>query len=227
MNTKRNWIEALKQRGRIARGVAFEWRRVACWLAAFAAMFALPYAWSSGLERVEWQGMFFQWAGVMVVAWGLADTRRKLFGKPPLPKQLWDRLRRIGYIIKPPPPIIATMGAVEAADFITNAHGTVRDPITGDLEARVEAMAKNLQRIDEALGLQRQSIEKLEATTKQSVEAERRERTDQDRKISGRLEDAIIGGLHLEFAGVAFLFVGIAFTSIPNRIASLLQVVGL
>jgi len=171
--------------------------------------------------------MFFQWAGVMVVAWGLADTRRKLFGKPPLPKQLWDRLRRIGYIIKPPPPISATAAVVEAMDFMTNAHATVRDRITGDLEARVEALAKNLRRVDEALAQQRQSIEKLEAATKQSVEAERRDRTDEDRKISSQLEEAVIGGLHLEFAGVAFLIIGIAFTSVPNRVGSLLHVVGL
>ena len=28
---------------------------------------------SAGSDRVQWQGMLFQWAGVIIVAWGLAD----------------------------------------------------------------------------------------------------------------------------------------------------------
>ena len=154
------------------------------WLASFAALLALPYVWSDGPERVQWQGMLFQWAGVMIVAWGLADTRRKLFDKPPLLNQLWGRVRRIGYIIKPPPPIIASMQAVEAGNSTLKAHGTVRHSVTGDIGARVEALAKNQQLIDAELSQQHQAIDRLEVTIKEGVEGERRERADADKNIS-------------------------------------------
>src|SRR6266480_4621540 len=54
------------------------------WLTAFLVLFALPCLFSSpGATRVQWQGMFFQCAGVLLVAWGLADTRHRLFHKTP------------------------------------------------------------------------------------------------------------------------------------------------
>ena len=71
-----------------------------------AFLFALPYWFGSPQMRVQWQGMLFQWAGVIIVAWGLADTRHRLFHKRRLLQALWDGLRRLSYIIKPPPPII-------------------------------------------------------------------------------------------------------------------------
>ena len=220
-------FDGIKQRVRFARAACHEWRRVGWWLAAFAALFALPYLWASGPDRVQWQGMFFQWAGILVVAWGLADTRRNVFGKPPLHTSLWDRLSRVRYIIKPPGPIVATMSAIEADDDFMTAYVQIRNPVVGDLEARIEALAKNQRLVDQEVSTQRQVIDRLETEVTERIGTEMRERSDADKRIRVLLEGAIIGGIHLEFAGVGFLLIGIAFTSIPNWIASLLKFVSL
>jgi hypothetical protein len=95
--------DTVKIRSRVAKGVLHDWRAPGLWLLAFLVLFALPCLFlPAGSDRVQWQGMLFQWAGVIIVAWGLADTRRRLFHKPPLRQELWNRLRRRSHIIKPP-----------------------------------------------------------------------------------------------------------------------------
>jgi hypothetical protein len=41
------------------------------------------------------------------------------------------------------------------------------------------------------------------------------------------IEEAVIGGIHLELGGLVYLLVGILFTSVPEEAASLLQKIGL
>jgi hypothetical protein len=61
-----------------------DFRPVGLWIVAFLILFAAPYLFTSpGVERVKWQGTLFQWAGVTIVAWGLAETRHQLFHKNP------------------------------------------------------------------------------------------------------------------------------------------------
>ena len=216
-------FDGIKQRARFARAAGQDWKPVALWLATFAVLYALPYLWSSGADRVQWQGMFFQWAGVIVVAWGLAETRRNLFGKPPLLKALTERFRRISYIFKPPPPITASMAAVEAGDAFMSAHAIVRKSVTGDVDARIAALAENQRRMDQETAEQRKLTERLTAELGQRIDAEQRERSDGEKRMRTLVEGAVIGGIHLEVAGVAFLLIGIAFTSIPNWIAEWLR----
>jgi hypothetical protein len=77
------------------------------------------------------------------------------------------------------------------------------------------------------LSRQQQAIERSQTESNERINSERSEREAADKEIHGRLKDAIIGGIHLEIAGVIFLFVGIAFTAIPNWIAFWLKFVGL
>jgi hypothetical protein len=219
--------DAIKTRARFAKISLHEWRAF-LWFAVLLALFALPYGFSSpGVSRVQWQGMLFQWAGVSIVAWGLADTRRRVFGKEALLKELWSRLQRLSYIIKPPPPITGSLGAIELGDSALIANAQVRVNVTGTLDERIADLTENLRRIDETLSVLQQEIRRVENQTADRIDSEQSERQTEDQSIRTVLEKAIVGGIHLEFAGVGFLLVGILFTSVPDLVASQLQEVGL
>jgi hypothetical protein len=139
--------DGIKTRARFARIWLRDWKRFGWWLLSVVSLLALPYLWASGATRVQWQGVFLQWAGVVVVAWGLAETRRGVFGKAPLRTELWNRIRGLRYIIKPPPRIVASMAAVEAGDSFS-AIATVRRNVEGTLEEQVAALKENVLRMD-------------------------------------------------------------------------------
>jgi hypothetical protein len=220
--------EAIRARGGVAKAVLRDWTILGQCLLGLIVLFALPCLWlPAGSDRVQWQGMLFQAAGIIIVAWGLADTRRRLFNKTPLLKELWDRLRRLSDIVKPRAQITGALAAMEAENSFLQAHAIVRQPIAGSLEERVTALTENLRHIDEELSQLHQHVLRLETEVVARIESERHERQSEERSIRELIESAIIGGIHLEYSGVFFLLVGTLFTSVPNSVAWALGKVGL
>jgi hypothetical protein len=220
------WDE-FRTRGRFARGWLKDCKAPALWITAFLILFAAPYLFTSpDVERVKWQGTFFQWAGVLSVAWGLADTRSRLFHKTPLRKELWGWIRRLSYIVRPPPPITGFLTAsLEGSDVLT-AHLSVRENVTGTTDERIAALAENLSRVDKTLSELQQAIDSVKHQAVQRIDSERSERLAEERSIRDLLEQATVGGIKLALGGVAFLVVGILFASVPEFVASALQYEG-
>jgi hypothetical protein len=188
-------------------------------------LLALPYLWSSGIALVQWQGVFLQWAGVLVVAWGLAETRRGVFGKTPLRTELWNRIRRLRYIINPPPPIVVSMAAHEEGDSFHSA-AIVQRKVEGTLEERVAVLTENLLRMDHDLSVLQQDIQVLRRETSERIVSERQNREETERAIRNQVEEAIIGGIHLEIAGVAYLLIATLLSGVPEYVAWVLQKIG-
>jgi hypothetical protein len=219
--------KAIRTRGRVAKAVLRDWTIFGQCLLGLIVLFALPCLWlPAGSDRVQWQGMLFQGAGIIIVAWGLADTRRRLFNKTPLLKEFWDRLRRLSDIVKPRAQITGALAATEAGNSF-QAHAIVREPIAGSLEERVTALTENLRHIDEELSQLHQHVLRLEREIMARIDSERHERQSEERSIRELIESAIIGGIYLEYSGVFFLLVGTLFTSVPNSVAWVLGKVGL
>jgi hypothetical protein len=156
----------------------------------------------------------------------LADTRRRLFNKAPLLKEFWDRLRRLSHIIKPRTQIIGALAAVEAGNSL-QAHAIIRKNVAGSVEERLTALTENLRHIDEELSQLHQHVLRLEKEIITRIESEPRERQSEERSIRELIENATIGGIHLEYSGMVFLLIGTLFTSVPNFVASVLGKVGL
>lgn len=215
--------DGIKTRSRFAKGAMKDFRPVGLWIVAFLILFAAPYLFTSpGVERVKWQGTLFQWAGVTIVAWGLAETRHQLFHKTPLWRELWGWLRKLSYILKPPPPITAYLTAtLEGGDVLT-ARASVRENVTGTLDERVAALTENLSRVDETLSELQQAIDSVKQQAAERTDRERSERLAEERAIRDLLEKATVGGIKLELAGLGFLLVGILFASVPEFVAALL-----
>jgi hypothetical protein len=219
---------AIKTSARFACASWHDWRPHLLWLWAVVVLFTVPcFFLPRGADRVQWQAVLFQWAGVLTVAFGLADTRRRLFGKPSLWKELWDRLRRLSYIVRAPPPISANLNAIEAGDAVIAGIGFVRDSVAGTLDERVAALAENQRRIDQTVTALQRDLLNLKHQTTDRIDVEHRERQSADQSIRDQLEEAIIGGIHLEFAGVGFLLIGTLFGTVPACVASVLSKIGL
>jgi hypothetical protein len=217
--------EGMKTRARFARNWLRDLRGVGWWLLSVMILLALPSLWSSGTARVQWQGVFLQWAGVIVVAWGLAETRREVFGKTPLRTELWSRIRRLRYIINPPPPIVASMAVHEAGDTL-QATVIVRQKVEGTLEERVTTLTDNVLRMDHDLAVLQQDIQVLRRETSEHIVSERQNREEAERAIRNQIEEAIIGGIHLEIAGVGYLLIATLLSGVPEYVASVLQKIG-
>jgi hypothetical protein len=219
--------DGLKMRGRFAKASAKDLVGPGLWLTALLVLFALPCLFSSpGATRVQWQGMFFQCAGVLLVAWGLADTRHRLFHKTPLRRELWDRVRRVSYVIKPPPPINISAEMAGAGNAIIGA-GEVRINVPAvTLEERLTALTKDVRRVEETVSALQRDLLNAKREVGERIDRESSERQIENRSIRDLLEKATVGGIHLEFAGVGFLLAGILFTSVPEWVASVLQKIG-
>lgn len=225
--------DGVVRRWRFARSWVRDGTPLWLWLAVAAVMFGLPYLFpvaAFGLDatisdRVRWSGMLFQFAGLATVVWGL-NRSRELFDRPSLWKAIGQWLGRARHIVKPPPPISATanLGAGAAA-----AMGTAEARVKvsgGTLEDRVKRLEEEADRLDKKLSETRRNLSELRSETNQRLGRERAERVADDRKVSRQLETATIGGIHLEVAGLAYLFVGIAMTAVPAEVAWLLQRIG-
>ena len=89
--------------------------------------------------------------------------------------------------------------------------------------------------VEEHLRRLQQQIDALESSTSQRFrdesarvqnlfDTEKADRTAGDAEIRDRLKDAMVGGINLELAGAAWLFIGITMTSIPEDIEKLFHV---
>jgi hypothetical protein len=215
--------DGIKIRARFAQIAWRDWRGFRWWLVSVLILLALPFLWSSGTVRVQWQSIFLQWAGVLVVAWGLAETRRGVFGKTPLRTELWSRIRNI---IKPPPPIVGSLAATEAPDSFAGI-AVVRRKVEGTLEQRVAALTENVLSMDHTLSMLQQHIQGLRRETTERMGSERQDREEAERAIRNQLEEATIGGIHLELAGVGYLLIATLLSGVPESVASVLQRIGL
>jgi hypothetical protein len=89
------------------------------------------------------------------------------------------------------------------------------------LDDRVARLESDFRRLEEQLS---EEVRRIEATD--SAERERAKRQADVHGIRKQLEDAIIGGIHLEIFGFLCLCFGTAFTTVPGEIAWLLGAIG-
>lgn len=227
--------DALAWRLRIARRWIRDGTPLWQWLAVAIVLFGLPYVFpvahfgvSANLaDRVRWSGMLFQFAGLATVVWGL-NRSRQLFDRSSLWKAIGQWLGRVRYIVRPPKAMTVTATGLSAGAATVSGTGAVLSVTSGGtLEERVARLEHDAKRIEAKLSDIDRDIRKLRSETNEHIERERRDWQASDRTISEQLETATIGGIHLEVAGLVFLFVGIAFATMPREIAWLVQATGL
>lgn len=210
-------------------------RQLWIWLVRAAIIFGIPFLVPATLlglpaglpDRMRWSGMLFQFAGLAMVVVGL-NLSRQVFGRNSIWKAIIQWLGRARYIVVPLKPITGRGDLRAGLAMMGDAEVTVSGrKESQNIDERVAALEAELGRLDGKLTETRQEVRKLQSDTNDRIINEQAERQSEDQKISKRLETAAIGGIHLELAGVAYLVVGIALTSVPDEIAALIRAVGL
>ena len=90
------------------------------------------------------------------------------------------------------------------------------------LERRVQILEEELERVRDHMAAEHHDlvvkIDKIEA----SVATERNERTQGQDALQRKVADLAVGGLHLELVGLVWLFVGVALSTLPERIVTII-----
>jgi hypothetical protein len=115
---------------------------------------------------------------------------------------------------------------MESDDVFIGAAEVRQNVPAVTLDERVAALTEDLRRVNETVSALRRDLLTLKREVDERINRELNERQVEDRSIRDLLQKAIIGGIHLDFAGVGFLLAGILFTSVPEWVASVLQKIG-
>lgn len=167
-------------------------------------------------DSVRWAGMAYQIVGIAYVAVGL-NKARIYFERPGLFKAmlLWVYDARFMIIRRPPINISAHFEGASAAMQAGLVVGTV---FGGTMEERVSRLEKFMEEVRVDLNKTSARTDEVERALTRDLKREQQARREGDSQNARKLEEAVIGGVHLEAAGVAFLWLGVVCGTIPNEV---------
>jgi hypothetical protein len=173
-------------------------------------------------DRVRYCGLALQVIGISIVAWGLRD-RRRLFNLPSLLDKFRGCLRRFPrWGAKPQTNSFSGTGG-----YSFGGGGKVSSWIDAPPEASIEVRLAALEANVKSLKTEQAEIAKeLQEETRRWIEAvdsERLKRESGVMEIRNLVNTLGAGGLHLEWAGVFWLILGVVLATIPNEIAGWLK----
>lgn len=166
-------------------------------------------------------GLVLQLLGILTIAWGISETRA-LFGYPSLTLKIRKWLNRFPFL--PRKPINATLNASalvltgNARAYVTHASG--ENPT---VEARIDALERNVVLINERINSIYQEMDKEMRNVTDKIRREEETRRTEDLSIRKRLEAAGAGGIHISAIGASWLFVGVILSTVAPEIARFLK----
>ncbi len=170
-------------------------------------------------DALRWSGLFLQIIGLGSVVIGLQESRR-LFNQPSVFESIREWLLQGIRIFKPRHIVIKAEGG---AIGISTAFGHARvtsSPQSDSVEDRLFSLERNIEYLrDEIDHLRKDGAEFRKKATEDLV-TERKERIAGDEVHAKQLQEAVIGGIHIELAGLIYLLFGITFATIPDEIVA-------
>lgn len=206
----------------LARVVADAWP---VWLAIAGILAALGLGSVVSVDlkgTIQGAGTLLEAFGLGTVAVGLRETRRN-FGRPSMgahARKLIDRIRSAFAV----PRTVSLQGTAAGHALASGELRLVKSAAPGaELERRVAALEENLARFRDEYDAKVVRILSEIAVVNANVEREAQARAAAQRKLAKSIEDFAVGGLSLEFVGLAWLFVGLVLASSPGWIAAYLH----
>jgi hypothetical protein len=170
---------------------------------------------------IRFTGLLFQLLGISTVIWGISETRA-LFGHPSFlsRKKAWlsrfPLLRRD--VVLAGEGVTHVLVSDEATVYMT--HGAGPNPT---IEARLDALEKNVTSIHERITQTQKEIDKEFHTITGAIKREEQSRQAEDNAIRVKLEATGTGGVHISAIGASWLFMGIILSTAATEIAALLK----
>jgi len=176
---------------------------------AVAALLLVAWAWMSlsscGERHARLIGLSAQLAGFALVLYGLRD-RSKLLRNHGLfrPfKEWWEQRPRLRQRS-----ITVALTGVSASVSAGFARAEVSAAPDAPLDRRVAVLEQNLKALTSEVATVRSQVERNAARAKEAAARETTERRAADADLREKLENAVLGGIHLETLGVALFVLG-------------------
>lgn len=193
------------------------------WFAGGISAAALGLALRPGSSEpfIRWTGLVLELSGIATVVWGIAETRA-FFGHKPVFAAV------IGWFGRFPlrrRSIVLAAACMESAAAVSNArahvtHGAGSNPT---IEARLDALDKNITAIHERISHTQRELDEQFGKAKVDLAAEVLSRNAEDERTRKMLETTTTGGVHISAIGTAWLFVGLILSTAAPELAAFLK----
>lgn len=173
-------------------------------------------------DHLRYAGLLLQVAGLVVVAMGIHDTRRR-FGRSTLTEAIGEWLGKLKVALGPPLTHVSATATISLEGRVAGS-GTVSGTLTAQsatIEGRLAELARADHEIRQRLTELSNQVAAIRPELRAIVDDEMKHRAQADLKLRRLLEDQAAGGLHLETAGLLWLLVGTVVGSIPSEISRL------
>lgn len=169
-------------------------------------------------DAVLYTGTMLQIFGLTTVAFGLRQMRR-MFDRPSFKAAMLNWFRRLAAAFTSPEPISLQLSGVGSMTAVGDLRVVVGPKSGATLDERVSILEKNLTVLRDELDAKLQMVGRELGTVKESIEYESQKRGAADEKTARKIEEMAVGGLHLEWVGLFWLYLGVMAGSIPDVIA--------
>ena len=166
-------------------------------------------------------GLGLQLLGVGTVIWGISETRA-LFGYPSFTSKTKAWLSRFPLLRRYDVLGVwsSTLPAITSKVRAYETHGPGANPT---IEARLEALEKNVTSIHERISQTQKEMDEEFQKAADALKHEEQSRQAEDRAIREKLQATGTGGVHISAIGASWLFVGIILSTAAPQIAELLK----
>lgn len=193
------------------------------WLAVGVTAVALVVSLRPGVSEpvIRLTGLVLQLLGIGTVIWGISETRA-LFGHPSIASKARAWLGRFPLLRRSAVVSVSGVAGLTATGrlhaVVTHVPGT-----SPTIDARVEALEKNISAIHERITQTQQEMDAEFQKTASATKREEQVRESEDRAILEKLEATGTGGVHISAIGALWLFIGVALSTAAQEIACILK----
>lgn len=167
--------------------------------------------------EVRWLGLGFQIIGILVVVRQLSG-RLTLFRKPSFLSSIKNYFRRF-------PSRYTKNITLSAHSSLGALSGSARIRVgrrsNSSLESRVESLEGEVEELRRDIRVVGKSLDRHKEDNRNSLETMREENRRGQENLKKLVDDAVVGGIHLEWIGILYLLVGIVFATMAPEIATL------
>lgn len=176
-------------------------------------------------DRLRYGGLAFELLGVATIALGLSEKGRQF------DRHLssffmgwWASRPRFGKRSHVIAASANSIGIVGMSAKLSIWHGT---PPDSTLNARVDALEKNLLNLRNEIDDTSKRLQEEERTRAEDIKAERLARESDRHQLTTRLDQFAAGGLHIEWMGMVWLVIGLVLGNISVEVARALEWFGI
>jgi hypothetical protein len=201
------------------------WEARYCAVASLTIVAAVGFSLSPGSteQRIRLTGLFLQLIGIYSVFWGIRKTRA-FFQTPSSLMTFRNWARR--FPLRRRDAIVGVLGiTLDAAVGSARGHSRHVAGLNASESARIEALEKNLDLIDQRISNLHTKVEKSDGAIKSELRDEKIERESEINTLKTMIEDLSTGGLDISAMGAVFLLVGVILSTAAIELDRLVALV--